>query len=320
MVRRILHIGLGLLLTTPMRTFEQTPARPAFEVVSIKPIGPFQERPGIRISGNRFDCAMSLERLITSAYQIKTYQMVGPDWLNSQRFEINATIPEGSSKDQVLGMLQALLEDRFKLKAHLEKKDQPVYALVVPRKEDLKLMKADETVYADAKPLSPTHSISITRDGDSTIFIDSRSGMVTRNRSDGRAGTTTTRMEILKTSMPALADYLTGLMDRPVVDASGLKDFYRMMLDLPADVYLNAIMSRPRPADVAAALGNPRNPFTGPAGAPAPDTDAPAGNASDPPGKAVFAAVEKVGLKLDSRKAPVETLIIEHVEKNPTEN
>jgi uncharacterized protein (TIGR03435 family) len=323
-MRRLFRVAfaIAVMFTSSAVLFAQTPAKPkpGFEVVSIKPVGPFQIRPGIRISGNRFDCAMSLEGLIITAYQIKTYQVVGPDWLNSQRFAINATIPEGNSKDQVPGMLQALLEGRFKLKAHLEKKDQPAYALVVPKKEDLKLMKADETVYADAIPLSPTHPMSAKRDGDTIILIDSRNGMVTRGRSDGRGGTVTMRLEILKTSMPALADYLTGLMDRPVVDATGLKDFYRMMLDLPPDVYRNAIMSRAMPADVAAALGNPGNPFSGPAGASAPGTDAPAGIASDPPGKAVFAAIENVGLKLDSRKAPIDTLIIEHVEKNPTGN
>jgi uncharacterized protein (TIGR03435 family) len=302
--------------------FAQTSAKPkpAFEVVSIKPVGPFQISPEFRISGNHFDCAMSLEGLITTAWQIKTYQITGPDWLNSQRFGINATLPEGSSKDQVPEMLQALLKDRFKLKSHFEKKSQSVYALVfVPRKEGLNLMKPDETVYADAKPLSPGHPISVKRDGDSTILIDSRNGIVTRTSSGGR-GATVMRMEILKTSMPALAEYLTGLMDHPVVDATGLKDFYRLTLDLPVDVYRNAIMNRPVPADVAAALSNGRTPFSGPAGAPAPATVAPAGTASDPPGKGVFAAIEKVGLKLDSRKAPIETLIIEQVEKSPTEN
>jgi uncharacterized protein (TIGR03435 family) len=107
-------------------------------------------------------------------------------------------------------------------------------------------------------------------------------------------------------------------MDHPVVDATGLKGFYRMMLDLPVDVYRNAIMRRPIPADVAAALG--RTPFSSPAGASATGTDASGVNASDPPGKAVFAAIEKLGLKLDSRKTPIETLVIEHVEKNPTAN
>jgi uncharacterized protein (TIGR03435 family) len=310
---RTLCAGFVLCLLSGL-LFAQSPVKPAFEVVSIKPVGPFEIRPAIRISGNRFDCAMSMEALVTTAYQIKTYQIVGPDWLNSQRFEINATIPEGSSKDQAPKMLQGLLEERFKLKAHLEKKDQPAYVLVVPRKEGLKLMKADETVYADATPLSPNHPISSKRDGDTFILIDSRNGMVTRGRSDGRGNS----MEILKTSMPALADYLTGLMDHPVVDATGLKGFYRMMLDLPVDVYRNAIMRRPIPADVAAALG--RTPFSSPAGASATGTDASGVNASDPPGKAVFAAIEKLGLKLDSRKTPIETLVIEHVEKNPTAN
>jgi uncharacterized protein (TIGR03435 family) len=303
--------------------FAQTTAKPkpAFEVVSVKPVGPFQIRPGIRISGNHFDIAASLDALVVTAYQIKAYQLVGPDWLNLQRFEINANIPEGTPKDQVPKMLQTLLEDRFKLKAHFEKKDQPVYALVVPKKEELKVMKGDETVYADATPLSPTHPMSSKRDGDATILIDSRNGMVTRSRGDRvRDFAGTMHMEILKTSMPALADYLTGLMDRPVVDATGLKDFYRLTMDLPLKVYQNALLNKPLPADVAAALGTNGTPFSGPAGAAAPSADPSAGNASDPGGKAVFAAIEKVGLKLDSRKSPIETLIIEHIEKSPTEN
>src|SRR5262249_14905046 len=113
---RIVCANVFILISVAV-LFAQTPAKlkPAFEVISIKPVGPFQIRPGIRISGNRFDCAMSLEGLITTAYQIETYQVTGPDWLNLQRFEINATISEGSSKDQVPEMLQSLLEDRFKL-------------------------------------------------------------------------------------------------------------------------------------------------------------------------------------------------------------
>jgi len=90
-----------------------------------------------------------------------------------------------------------------------------------------------------------------------------------------------------------------------------------MTMELPMEVYRNAIMNRPVPSDLASAFGP--TPFSRPATA-APSTDAPAGNASDPSGRAVFKAVEKLGLKLDSRKAPIETLIIEHVDKNPTEN
>ena len=97
-----------VMLTSGAVLFAQAPAtsKPAFEAVSIKPVGPSQVRAGIGISGNRFDCAMSLQLLILNAYSIKPYQISGPDWLYSQRFEINATLPEGGSKDQVPGMLQ----------------------------------------------------------------------------------------------------------------------------------------------------------------------------------------------------------------------
>ena len=101
------------------------------------------------------------------------------------------------------------------------------------------------------------------------------------------------------------------------VVAARLKGSYKMTMELPMEVYRNAIMNRPVPSDLASAFG--ATPFSRPATA-APSTDAPAGNASDPSGRAVFKAVEKLGLKLDSRKAPIETLIIEHVDKNPTEN
>ena len=268
---------------------------------------------GIRINANRFDCTMPLKDLIATAYEIKTYQIAGPDWLDSERFEVNATIPTGNAISQVPMMLRSLLEDRFNLKAHFEKKDQAVYLLVVPTKENLKLIRADETVDTDATPsFSPTNPISTKRDGDYTISIDSRSGMVSRGRTEQRGSTLIMRNEILKASMPALADYLTELMDRPVVDGTGLKDSYRMMLDLPLDVYRNAMMSKPRP------LSNSSGPFAGQAGAPS--AEASGGTAPNPSGNAVNAALEKVGLRLDSRKSEIETLTIDRIEKSPTEN
>src|ERR1039458_5970133 len=73
----------------------------------------------------------SLKRLILTAYKLKPYQVSGPDWMDSVRFDILSKIPEGGTKDQVPEMLQALLAERFKLTAHRETKEQPVYGLVV---------------------------------------------------------------------------------------------------------------------------------------------------------------------------------------------
>lgn len=289
---RIVSVVIAILTSrTVMSAQTAASPRPTFEVASIKPShNPY----GSRISGNRFDCTMSLKGLIAAAYEIKTDQIAGPDWLDSERFEVNATIPAGSAKDQVPMMLRTLLEDRFKLKAHFEKKNQSVYLLVVPKKEDLKLVKADETV-----------------DTDATIQVNSRNGMVSRVRTEQRGSTLIMRMEILKTSMPALTEYLTDFMDRPVVDATDLKDSYKMMLDLPMDVYRDAIMRKPPPPN-----GNSSNAFSNPAGAL--PTVAPAGTA--PTGDAVNATLGKVGLKLDSRKSSIETLTIERIAKSPTEN
>jgi uncharacterized protein (TIGR03435 family) len=59
--------------------------------------------------------------------------LIGPDWLDSARFDILARAPENTPQSQALAMLRALLADRFKLMAHTETKDQPVYALVPVR-------------------------------------------------------------------------------------------------------------------------------------------------------------------------------------------
>jgi uncharacterized protein (TIGR03435 family) len=229
-------------------------------------------------------------------------------------------------------MLQTLLEERFKLRAHLENKEQAVYALVVA-KDGPRLMNGDDASSASdasATPVgtsatdnrgeknvqtlnTPDGPMIIKREGGSTLIIDPRTGPV--RTSVGSNGTM--RMEILKMSMSGFAEWLTPLMDRPVVDATDLKGSYRMTMELPMEVIRNAVMNRPAPADLGSLLG--ATPFSTSAG-PLPATDGLAGNPSDPAGRTVFLAVEKFGLKLDPRKAPIETLIIEHIEKNPTEN
>jgi len=119
--------------------------KPTFEVASIKPAPPLDmaklraeiqngetPRLGARVDGARAEYIyLSIQDLIGLAYQVKSYQITGPDWMANQRFDIFAKLPDGSSKDDVPKMLQALLEDRFKLALHRESKEHPVLALVV---------------------------------------------------------------------------------------------------------------------------------------------------------------------------------------------
>ena len=64
---------------------------------------------------------------------MKDHQVVGPDWISTDRFNIHATLPAGAARDQVPEMLQTLLEQRFQLKMHRGSKEFPVYAIVLAK-------------------------------------------------------------------------------------------------------------------------------------------------------------------------------------------
>src|SRR5215813_12169250 len=75
----------------------------------------------------------------------------GPDWTNSDRYDITALTPgESPTTDQQMAMLRSLLAERFKLKMHTEPKEQPVYALTANRTAlDLK----ESTAAPDEQPI-----------------------------------------------------------------------------------------------------------------------------------------------------------------------
>src|SRR5215475_5271345 len=108
----------------------QTPAsRVAFEVAAIREASfptpqTFQSgqfRIGTRIDGSSLDFEfVTLADLVPYAYRVKSFQVVGPDWMRQLRWDIQAKLPDGSSRDQVPEMMQALLADRFKLTFHHE--------------------------------------------------------------------------------------------------------------------------------------------------------------------------------------------------------
>jgi uncharacterized protein (TIGR03435 family) len=105
------------------------------------------------------------------------------------------------------------------------------------------------------------------------------------------------QLVMLKTKISALADLLTSILGRPVVDRTGLTGDYQITLDIQREDMQN----------VGRALG-----ISGPAAA--------SGAPTDPGGSSMFQAVEKFGLRLDSRKEQIETLVIDHIEKVPTAN
>ena len=144
MYRRITRrFGICLAVAAGVARSQAPPAGTVgFEVAAIRAAPPISEliqqmqsgkaKLGKTVEGSRLDIGfVSLADLVGMAYNVKPYQMQGPDWMSQQRFDIQARIPAGVSADKVPEMLQALLADRFKMTMHKEKKDQPVYALII---------------------------------------------------------------------------------------------------------------------------------------------------------------------------------------------
>jgi len=288
----------------------------AFEVASVKAavtpgaepmfcIVPCTSGERQTVVGSRVDIRYtSLHTLLLTAYRIKSNQLSGPDWIGTQRFDIAAKIPEGVSKDRIPEMLQALLNERFKLSVHRDTREQTVYALVVG-KNGSKLQESPADADAPV-PDAPGSSPLSTPQGDGRILEGG--GFVIADAEYGpmRGGIVPNggvKFEFLKLTMPALADVLTPHVARPVVDMTGLKGGY----------YL-ASENRPQAAQAGRKGGGPSEGARVTSVAP----DAP--STGDAFGEALLTAIEKAGLKLETRKAPVEMVVVDHIEKTPTAN
>jgi uncharacterized protein (TIGR03435 family) len=128
---------------TPLPLLQiQTPPRQSFAVASVKPNKSGETTSFLRTTpgGNFAVGNMTLRGLIFYAYGLQGFQLVGaPDWIATERFDITAKAaadvpptPIGRTSPEAL-MLRSLLEDRFRLSAHRETRDLPIYALVLAR-------------------------------------------------------------------------------------------------------------------------------------------------------------------------------------------
>ena len=153
-------MGAGLVVFTSCAALAQSTEGPAaFEVASIKTAAPtasagmfrvmMRGGPGSADPGQLTYSNVTLKNVLMNAYGVKGYQISGPSWLDSERYDIAAKIPKGATKEQFMLMLQNLLAERFKLTLHREKKDLPMYALVVGKSGPKMKESVDGAVPAD---------------------------------------------------------------------------------------------------------------------------------------------------------------------------
>jgi len=285
-----MHIKEAVLIVCATAAFCQSGGkRPEFEVASIKPAPPpsgnqlrvFMGGDPGRVNMNN----LSLRDMMRLAYQVKDYQISGPDWMNSMRFNVVATIPPGTPKGDIPLMWQSLLADRFKLELHRDKKELPVYVLLVG-KGGPKLKKSENQ---DDSP-GPAGGAPIPG-GRGRVMMGR--GRLTANRS----------------TVSGFAETLSRQMDRPVVDETGISGLYDITLEWTPD-------ERQRMQFMP---GMPAPPPGG--GGDAPAARAGGSEATPSSGATIFAALqEQLGLKMESKKSQVEILVVDHAEKVPTEN
>jgi uncharacterized protein (TIGR03435 family) len=141
-------------------TFAQSERR-AFDVASVKPNrsgGPKGMGPRAQ-ADNLTGKNVTLQQLIAYAYGLRDYQVSGPDWIETERYDVTAKAKNSPSVTQVLLMFRVLLEDRFKPKTHRETKEIPAYWLVVakggPKLRDVKEEEAFKSAYAGKSPFRP---------------------------------------------------------------------------------------------------------------------------------------------------------------------
>lgn len=238
--------------------FGQPSTPPAFDVASVKQntVGS-NEGPGHgpeNVKRTPTSLAMENVRLNSAlkwAYQLQDYQISGPVWLKSERYDIFAKMETPVPEEELRRRLQNLLADRFRIKCHRETKVLPTFALVVAKdgpKFEKSVGGGESSITAIGKP---------------------------------QPGFT---LDVLNTSIPQLADRISGSMGAPVLDLTGLKDRYNFTLDISRYIQGGSL----HPEDMATILSQ--------------------------------AVQEQLGLRLTPKKLPVEILVIDHVQQVPTAN
>jgi len=272
----------------------------AFEVASVKQaerITPALVQSGRLHMGVSIDSLhvrisqYSLYELTALAYQVKGHQISGPDWMVTERYDIQARLPEGSRRGQVPEMIQTLLAERFGMRLHRENRELSVYALVVanggPR---LKLSAEDLMPQAPDAPIQGGTTVSA---GGAAVSTGASGEWKISPGQDGNL-----HIENKKMTLARFADFIGRYSELPVIDMTGLKGAYEMEFDVSGEEVRNA----------ARAHGVAVPP---PAGGETP---------SEPSGVSLASSLRKLGLKLESRKSPFEVLVIDKVEKVPTAN
>jgi uncharacterized protein (TIGR03435 family) len=192
---------LSCSLAASARTQAPAPSSVAFEVASVKANTSGSQSISLGATPGGYTAInVPLRLLVQSAYGLRQAQVTGgPDWINVNRFDVAARAREGTPRNAIMTMLQTLLEERFKLVARIETREQPIYALVLSRSDGRLGPQLKASAIACAPGISSNPC-----------------------RLSGTIGTIAGSVQASGQTMTELATYLGQNADRLVVDRTGL--------------------------------------------------------------------------------------------------
>jgi uncharacterized protein (TIGR03435 family) len=277
----------------------------SFEIASVKPNA--DDKPGLMNGGplppGPFNMTehdpsritwtnVRLIRVLMMAYDLPPDRISGPGWLHTETYDIQAPVPTGTTVDDFKAMVRSLLAERFRLTAHREVNEVSGYALeVAPAGIRIKHS-------GDAPPAHAGVPQRGSASGNALMFVDDSGYPAPRPGNPiylpGSVFSATikagdlNRATVLNQPMTSIAAFFGTTLGAPVEDRTRLTGEYDFHLEY-------------KPGDA------PRNAGDAPeVAAPAPD---------------IFDAVQKqLGLRLTRATVPQETLVIDRVEKTPTDN
>jgi uncharacterized protein (TIGR03435 family) len=272
--------------------FEAASLRPAAPVVGEFAAGPFGG-PGsgdpTRIRGIN----LTLKALLMRAYQVRYEQISGPAWIETERYDLMATVRSGATREQVNEMLRNLLLERFKLALHHETRDLPVYELVQTNKR---------TMLKEASAVANTAETSMPTPGNKKGFPEIPAERTTGLWQDlNPAG----RVRVVGRNQPVseLIRAIGNQAGRPVVDKTALAGRYDFVLEYAVVVGAIGAMGMPMPAPPPIALASMGT-----------ETE------TDPPPPLTTAIEEQLGLKLKPAKGALDVIVIDQAQRTPLQD
>ena len=238
--------------------------QPRFDVASVKPNvsskggGEGSRRENVQSSpGSLILRNVSMRTMVRWAYNVQEFQVTGPGWMADERYDIDAKAAGPATEAQMRLMMRTLLADRFKLTAHTTQKEMQTMAAVVAK---------------GGSKLKPAAN----QDGPYTLIP-----------APGKEGPLAITIKSISTA--EAAGLLSGPLQMPVVDDTGLKGRFDVTIDLTT--YIADLRKQTLPPDQGTIIDVLNQ-----------------------------VAQDQLGLKLESRKAPVQMVIVDSAERVPTAN